>query len=306
MTLRNEKDFGALDPVSASLAHGFSARRVKALALIAVLALVGWAYLALMVAAMLPGDIAAIGPGMGLVERLIGSSRDELARSIFAALCALPSSVSWGGADIVLILLMWLAMVGAMMLPTAAPMITTYAEIADTAARQGRPVQPIAVLIAGYLTVWAGFALVATLAQWAAVSALILEPNMRAASPVLVGALFLMAGAYQFTPLKHACLTRCRSPFPVLFGRWSDRRAAIYRLGLEEGLNCLGCCWALMLLMFAVGVMNIVWMVALAIVSMVERVTTGRVVPYGVGVVLVLIGLAAWAGILVERGLIRL
>jgi predicted metal-binding membrane protein len=115
-----------------------------------------------------------------------------------------------------------------------------------------------------------------------------------------------MAGAYQFTPLKHACLTRCRSPFPVLFGRWSDRRAAIYRLGLEEGLNCLGCCWALMLLMFAVGVMNIVWMVALAIVSMVERVTTGRVVPYGVGVVLVLIGLAAWAGILVERGLIRL
>lgn len=306
MATEQHGDFDALDPVSASLAHGFSARRVIALALIAMIAILGWAYLALMVAAMLPGDIAAIGPGMGLIERLIGSSRDELTRTIFAALCALPSNGPWGLADLVLVLLMWLAMVGAMMLPTAAPMITTYAEIADTAARQGRAVQPIAVLISGYLAVWAAFALAATLLQWGVASALILKPSLTVASPVLVGVLFLLAGAYQFTPLKYACLTRCRSPFPVLFGRWSDKRADMFRLGLEEGLNCLGCCWALMVLMFAVGVMNIVWMVVLAIVSMIERLTTGRAVPYGVGAVLCFIGLAAWGSILVERGLIRL
>lgn len=306
MTARNDTDFDALDPMSASLAHGFSARRLVALVLIAALATLGWAYLAIMVASMAPGDVAALGPGMGLVERVVGGGSDAFLRALFASLCAMPQTAGWSVADLVLVFLMWLAMIGAMMLPTAAPMITTYAEIADTAARQGKRVAPIAIVVGGYLTVWAGFAVLATLAQWAAVAALVLTPHMTAASPVLVGALFLIAGLYQFTPLKHACLTRCRSPFPVLFGRWSERPADIFRLGLDEGINCLGCCWALMLLMFAVGVMNIVWMVALAIVSMVERLTTGRTVPNAVGIVLVLIGLATWGGYLLERGVIRL
>jgi predicted metal-binding membrane protein len=306
MTARNDTDFDALDPMSASLAHGFSARRLVALVLIAALATLGWAYLAIMVASMAPGDVAALGPGMSLVERAVGANSDAFLRAVLASLCAMPQTAGWSLADLALVFLMWLAMIGAMMLPTAAPMITTYAEIADTAARHGKRVAPIAVVVGGYLTVWAGFAVLATLAQWASVAALVLTPHMTAASPVLVGALFLVAGIYQFTPLKHACLTRCRTPFPVLFGRWSERPADVYRLGLDEGINCLGCCWALMLLMFAVGVMNIVWMVALAIVSMVERLTTGRTIPNAVGVVLVLIGLATWGGFLLERGVIRL
>ena len=94
---------------------------------------------------------------------------------------------------------------------------------------------------------------------------------MASASPLFSGAVFIGAGAYQFTALKHACVTRCQRPFPFFFANWSSEPRGIFRLGVRQGLYCLGCCWATMLAMFAVGVMNVVWMVALGLVMTLEK-----------------------------------
>jgi predicted metal-binding membrane protein len=314
MTIGESRDLEAASGNDRGLARGFATRLI-AWALVASLVAASWAYLALMIADMLPGrDMGALGPGMAILNLVNGmASFDETTRALFAALCALPGAShfgmpalgAWGVRDVAIVFLMWAAMSGAMMLPTAAPMITTYAEIADTAGHAGRRTVPIALLVTGYLAVWLGFALLATLAQWAATAALLLSPHMTVVSPVLTGALFLVAGAYQFTPLKHACLARCRSPFPVLFGRWSDRPADVLRLGLEQGALCLGCCWALMLLMFAVGLMNVVWMAVLGVLMMLEKLTTGRFLPTAIGVVLIGIGAVTWGWILFDKGVLR-
>jgi len=309
-------DFAALSRADRAVARGFGATRAVAIVLVALIAGLGWVYLALMLADMLPGrDMGALGPGMALFNLVNGmGALDEVTRAFLAALCAVPGAGhfgmpgqgAWGAREIGLVALMWAAMSGAMMLPTAAPMITTYATIADTAARSSKRFVPVATLVAGYLAVWLGFSLAAALAQWAATSAMLLNAHMAAASPVFAGAMFVLAGAYQFTPMKHACLTRCRNPFPVLFGRWSDRPGPVFRLGIDQGINCLGCCWALMGLMFAVGVMNVVWMAALAALMTLEKLTSGRTVPYAIGAVLLLAGASIWGWILLDKGVIRI
>lgn len=315
MTAGDSNDFATLRGLDRSIALGLRARATVALAFVAVLVIASWLYLAAMMADMLPGrDMGAFGPGMALLNLLNGlGSLDEQARAFLAALCAVPGAShfgmpgagAWTARDILVVFVMWAAMSGAMMLPTAAPMITTYAEIADTAGRGGRTVAAVSVLTAGYLVVWLGFSLAATFLQWAATAVTLLDAHMTLVSPVLAGAIFLVAGAYQFTPAKHACLTRCRNPFPLLFGRWSEKPADILRLGLEQGLVCLGCCWALMLLMFAVGVMNVVWMALLAALMTLEKLTVGRTFPYALGGALIAIGLATWGWILVGKGVLR-
>jgi predicted metal-binding membrane protein len=163
-------------------------------------------------------------------------------------------------------------MVLAMMLPTAGPMILTYAEIADTAARKGEPVVSPLVLIAGYLTVWLGFALAVALAQVTLTPAAL--PGAEGGGLLLSGAALIGAGLYQFSSLKQACLTRCQRPFPFFFTRWTNEPRGVFRLGLLQGLYCLGCCWAMMLALFAVGAMNAVWMAALGVVMIIEKMTT--------------------------------
>jgi predicted metal-binding membrane protein len=169
---------------------------------------------------------------------------------------------------------MWAAMTLAMMLPTAAGMIVTYAQIADTAARKGEKAVSPLVLTGGYLAVWLGFALAATALQVALTRAAMLDAGMASASPLFSGAIFIGAGIYQFTDLKRACLTRCQRPFPFFFANWSDAPRAIFRLGLRQGIHCLGCCWAMMLATFAVGVMNVLWMAALGLIMTTEKLTT--------------------------------
>jgi predicted metal-binding membrane protein len=187
---------------------------------------------------------------------------------------------------------MWIAMTLAMMLPTAAGMIVTYAQIADTAARKGEPVVSPLVLTAGYVGVWLGFAVAATALQAALTSVALLDAAMASASPLFSGAVFIGAGAYQFTALKHACVTRCQRPFPFFFANWSSEPRGVFRLGVWQGLYCLGCCWATMLAMFAVGVMNVIWMVALGLVMTLEKMTvTGRF-SHAAGVVFMAVGVA--------------
>ena len=168
---------------------------------------------------------------------------------------------------------MWAAMTLAMMLPTAGPMILTYAEIADTAARKREPVVSPLVLTAGYVAVWLGFALVAASLQ---IGARARGPaRRRQARPPLAGAIFLGAGLYQFSALKQRVPDAVPAAVSVLLRQLDRRsRAACCGSACGKGCYCLGCCWAMMLLMFAVGVMNVVWMAALGVVMTIEKMTT--------------------------------
>jgi predicted metal-binding membrane protein len=251
-------------------------RLVAALAIV-VLAAAGGIYLGLMVA-----DAARSG---------------GFAHELFEALCRADFAGETSVARFALVLLMWCAMVLVMMLPTASPMVMTYAQIADTASRKGERVASPLVLIAGFTAVWFDFALAATALQAALVAAALLDPSLRVAGGLLSGAIFLAAGAYQFSALKHACLTRCRQPFPFFFANWTPQPVGVFRLGLRQGVYCVGCCWAMMLVMFAVGVMNVAWMAALGIAMAIEKTGTGLRFTRMVGAILVTIGVIvlAWS-----------
>jgi predicted metal-binding membrane protein len=273
--------------------------RIVALASIVVLADLGWAYLGLMVTGMAPeGRAVTFEPGMGLFDLLAMPALDALGRGLLQALCrpsfggAAGLAGSFGFVDLALVWSMWVAMVLAMMLPTAAPMVLTYAEIAGTAAAKREPVVSPLTLIAGYAAVWLGFALAATLLQAGLARLALLDPAMASASALFSGAVFIGAGLYQFSALKHACLTRCQRPFPFFFANWTTETSGVFRLGLRQGLDCLGCCWAMMVLMFAVGVMNVVWMAALGAIMAGEKLGTGTRFSRAVGVVFIAIGAA--------------
>jgi predicted metal-binding membrane protein len=187
---------------------------------------------------------------------------------------------------------MWSAMALAMMLPTAAPMILTYAQIAETAHAKGETVVSPLVIAAGFLVVWLGFALIASLLHVALTRASLLDATMGAVGPLFAGGILLAAGVYQFSALKQACLAKCQQPFPFFFANWRDTRTGVFRLGLRQGLYCLGCCWATMLVMFAVGAMNIVWMAVLGMIMALEKLSTTPRLSRAVGVALGLAGLA--------------
>lgn len=169
-------------------------------------------------------------------------------------------------------MLMWSLMSLAMMAPTAFPAFRTYSDLTRTDAASGLS---LAVLVAGYLIVWLGFSALAALIQIRLSALELLSPLGRSASPALSGALLVLAGLYQFSSLKAACLSACQSPMAFFIGHWRPGSAGALRLGLRLGAVCLGCCWALMLVMFAVGLMNIFWMALLAVFSLVEKETTG-------------------------------
>jgi predicted metal-binding membrane protein len=196
----------------------------------------------------------------------------------------------FGVAQAGILFAMWCAMALAMMLPTAAPMILTYAEIAETAARKGERVASPLVLTAGYVSVWLGTAVVLAALQLILARLSLLDPAMRSASPLFSGAVFIAAGAYQFSTLKHACVTQCQHPLPFFFANWTAEPRGVFRLGLRQGLYCLGCCWAMMLLMFAVGVMNVIWMAALGAVMTIEKINTTTRFSRALGVAFILAG----------------
>jgi predicted metal-binding membrane protein len=177
----------------------------------------------------------------------------------------------WTPTDVVLAFVMWTVMMIGMMAPSATPVLMLAAS-----ARPPRDDQhPLATVLgfgAGYGLVWVGFSAVATLVQWALHDAALLSPAMTAASPRLAGAILIGAGLYQLTPLKNVCLTHCRSPIDFLMTHWRSGATGAVRMGAHHGAYCLGCCWALMAVLFAVGVMNLAWVAALAMLVLVEKV----------------------------------
>lgn len=277
-----------LSPAASRLGAVFA--RPKRLAIVCIFALagLGWLYLGLLTAGM-GGSLAALGPGMGALDWL-PRTITVLCRPTFG-IALMPEGV-WSSTGFMLVALMWGAMTLAMMLPSAAPMILTYAEIADTAAAKGEPVVTPFVLALGYTAVWLGFAAAATVAQYALTRASLLDPTMASVNGLFSGAIFIAAGVYQFSALKHACLKQCQSPFPFFFANWATTPKGVFRLGVKQGLFCLGCCWAMMAVMFAVGIMNVVWMAALGIVMTLEKIGTGTRLTYATGVLSIVAGLA--------------
>jgi predicted metal-binding membrane protein len=179
-------------------------------------------------------------------------------------------TVHWDVPHLLLLWAMWAVMMTGMMLPSASPLIVLYGAAARRSAPRTATRQTYA-LAAGYLVAWAAFSLGVTGLQRALASLLLVSPMMEAVNLRVSATLLLVAGAYQWTPLKHACLRRCRSPIGFLMGRWRGGSSGALRMGLEHGVSCVGCCWALMLLLFAGGVMNVLIIAGLTAFVAFER-----------------------------------
>lgn len=248
--------------------------RLVTLVALACVCIAAWAYIGLGIGMERP---AAEMPGMDMPGMdMPGMAMDP----------AMP--MPWTGATFALMTAMWAVMMVAMMLPGAAPMVLTYAAL-QRHRRQAAPHDGTLLFALGYLAVWAGFSVMAAALQWQLDALALLSPAMATASTVLAGGALVIAGIYQLTPLKQGCLVRCRSPVEFLT---RHRRSGPFGLGLRHGLFCLGCCWALMLLLFVGGVMNLAWVGAIALFVLLEKtVPGGRWLSRAAGV-----GLVAWGG----------
>jgi len=204
-----------------------------------------------------------------------------------------PDVNPWSTATLLPLFLMWAEMMVAMMLPSATPMILSFAKVQRNRREQERPYIATGVFALGYLTVWTAFSALAAVMQWVLQSRALLSPMMIGTSPLLGGALLIAAGIFQWTPLKNRCLANCCSPLNFLMTGWREGRGAVFALGLKHGLQCLGCCWFLMLLLFVAGVMNIWWIAAITLYVAVEKLAPGgRSVARITAAVLVVAGLA--------------
>ena len=197
----------------------------------------------------------------------------------------------WSAFYAALMFTMWWAMMMAMMVPSAAPMVLLFTAIKR---KQAPPVSPSVeawIFLGGYLLIWAGFSLVASLAQWRLERAGLLSMAMASTSAVFGGVILLAAGLYQFTPVKNACLRYCQSPVLFLSRYWRPGAGGALRMGLRHGSYCLGCCWFLMALLFVSGVMNLVWIAGIALYVACEKLLPlGRGLSRAAGVALIVSG----------------
>jgi predicted metal-binding membrane protein len=182
---------------------------------------------------------------------------------------------SWTPVDAVLLFVMWSAMMAAMMVPGAAPIVAAFATINRRRRERAAPYVPTAIFLAGYVIAWAGFSIVATALQWLLQKAELLTTMMQSASYAFSAALFLAAGLYQFSPLKERCLNYCRSPDSFILSEWRDGTLGAMIMGLRHGLFCMGCCAALMALLFAVAVMDLRWVAGLTVLVTAEKLLPG-------------------------------
>ncbi len=291
--------FGAMKNKNSAFTHLDRAGRATVLvvgtanaitfSVLALVAIVAWAVLAGMAGRLAPIDAGPGGHALGWLSALpLPGPIDGL-----VAYCLKP--LLPGTANLTTFLTsmtMWFVMSLAMMLPPAAPLVRTYCEIADTARAAGKRVVHPLWLVSGFVLVWivaaAGFASVGILVANYSIGNGSFGP---AIAPVSTAALGL-AGIYQFSRLKDICLVKCRNPFSTLFANWSFDRFMIVKLGAKQGIWCLGCCWALMLVMFAVGIMNLFWMALLTAFTVLEKSASGNTLSRFAGVILLVWALA--------------
>ena len=226
--------------------------RATILAALAGVAAISWLYLWLGARDMaMTGDGAMAGMAMSMTPR------------------------PWSVAETGLMFVMWWVMMVGMMLPSATPMILTFATVNRNKRARGRPFVPTAIFAAGYLMAWGGFSLAVAALQSGLGRAALMSPTMQTTSAPLAAALILAAGVYQLTPVKSACLAKCRSPVDFVLNNWRDGRAGALGMGLRHGLYCLGCCWVLMLLLFVGGAMNLLWAAAITMFVFAEKLVPG-------------------------------
>lgn len=197
----------------------------------------------------------------------------------------------WDASYFVMMFLMWAIMMVGMMLPSVIPTVLIYAAVARKSQKQGMPAAPTAAFVSGYLLLWVLFSLVATGAQWGLDELALLSPKMVSSSSQLTAALLIVAGIYQWLPIKNRCLTQCQSPVEFISRHWVTGTTGALRMGIAHGAFCLGCCWALMLLLFVGGVMNLIWIAVLGLFVLLEKVLPfGGVTGRSVGVLMILGG----------------
>ena len=178
----------------------------------------------------------------------------------------------WTFAYGIVVFAMWAVMMVAMMLPSAAPVTLLVASIARKRAASGGAFGTgTALFVLGYLTVWCGFAAVATALQWGLDEAGLMSDTMALANRIIAGTVLVAAGLYQWTPLKEACLRHCRSPLDFLLFHWHEGGLSALASGIGHGAYCLGCCWVLMALLFVSGIMNLAWIAVIALLVLIEK-----------------------------------
>lgn len=203
----------------------------------------------------------------------------------------------WAASDFLMMFIMWTIMMIAMMVPTAMRSFLIFSRITAQQAKRGRSFVSGYWFAAGYIVIWTVFSIAATGLQWGLDQAALLSSRMVVYSPFVGAMIFILAGAWQFTPLKNACLTHCRSPLVFLSQNFRAGKFGALSLGLRHGLYCLGCCWVLMGLLFVGGVMNLAWILAITIFVLVEKllpvtVQTSRIT--GMLMILAGAGYLAW------------
>ncbi len=221
-------------------------------------------------------DRIVVLSGLALITVLswiyVSSLASEMRDMDMGAEMTMPRMQAWGVADFGLTFGMWAVMMVAMMTPSAAPMILMFAGVNRRRREQQVSYVPTSVFLASYLVVWAGFSVLATGAQWGLHDVSLLSPMLALTSPVLGSVLLVAAGIYQWTPLKHACLSKCRSPLGFVLNEWREGRLGAFLMGLKHGGYCVGCCWSLMALLLVAGVMNLLWVAAIAGFVLLEKV----------------------------------
>jgi predicted metal-binding membrane protein len=210
----------------------------------------------------------------GLAARMMGMRvEDGVSAVLHGAFSPRAAALADASVNFVLVALMWVTMMVGMMLPSAAPTILLFAALER---RRGSGVSGrVGAFVAGYLALWSAFAVAAAAMQTLLAQAGLVSMHMAATSALLAGAVLFAAGAYELTPLKDRCLAHCRSPLDWIPRHMRPGRAGAFRMGVEHGAYCIGCCWVLMLLLFVGGVMNLVWVAVISVVVLAQKVLPG-------------------------------
>ena len=256
--------------------------RVIVAGALAVIAALAWAYVLWLAADMDMGGMNMSG------FRMVPAGAGMM----------VPAAAPWSAIEFAFVFVMWAVMMVGMMAPSAAPMILMYARVGRQGKIAGRPLAATGWFAGGYFLAWAGFSLAATVAQWVLQREALLDAHMAGADVLLGAVVLIVAGFYQWTPIKDVCLAQCQTPFRFLMSHGGFRSSVpgSLRLGLLHGTYCVGCCWVLMALLFVVGVMNALWIALLALLVLLEKLTPwGRWVARFAGAVFVVAG--AWMAV---------
>jgi predicted metal-binding membrane protein len=259
--------------------YPMSRERNLILALLIILAAAAWGLL-IWQQSLMSGE--GTGSAMGM-DQMSGMEQAQVAELSLTM-----------GMGALLFMAMWVAMMVAMMFPTAAPMILTFARVHSGRRQKGQSFVPTWVFVSGYLVVWAVFGVLAYVAA-VGIEALARQSMWVVDNAARLGGVVLvLAGVYQLSPLKNSCLSKCRSPLQFILGSWRDGYGGSFRMGLEHGIYCLGCCWLLFVILFPLGIMNVAAMAVITLLIFAEKsLPVGRRIGQIASVALIVYGLLA-------------